>query len=203
MQLRNYLQLSVIKFNLLKKLHVISIVIYALSPVVACAEEPENCSKWPAWFKPVCNTLDNTWNKGRPELYLTGYAWHNRYTYSEKRLKTYNEAAWGGGLGKGFIDKDGDWNALYMMAFLDSHKNVEPLGGYAFIKTADFSKHVHGGLGYTVFITARPDIFKGRPFPGILPLASFSILRLSVFATYIPGAAGAGNVLFCFAKFRF
>ncbi len=203
MQPRNYSQQPAIKFNLRNALKLLQIVFFALSTSIAFAEETDSCVKWPTWFKPVCTTLRDTWTQGRPELYLTGYAWHNRYTYTQKRLKTYNEAAWGGGLGKGFIDKDGDWNSLYMIAFLDSHKNVEPLGGYAFIKTAHFSKHVRGGLGYTAFITARPDIYKGRPFPGVLPLVSFSILRLSIFATYIPGAAGAGNVLFCFAKFSF
>lgn len=202
MQPQNYLQPSVIKFNRLL-LPTIWLILSLSCASVFAETVNDACLKWPAWFRPACTTLRDTWNKGQLELYLTGYAWHNRFTYSEQRLNTYNEAAYGGGLGKGYVDPDGDWNAWYMMAFLDSHKNVEPLGGYAFIKTAHFSKHVRAGLGYTVFITARPDIFKGRPFPGVLPLASFSILRLSLFATYIPGAAGAGNVLFCFAKYSF
>ena len=201
MQPQNYLQPPATLFSLLKTVRALFFLLTLASSSFATASNA--CLKWPAWFTPVCTTLHDTWTKGNADLYLSGYAWHNRYTYTKKRLNLYNEAAWGGGLGRGYVDKDGDWNALYMIAFLDSHKNVEPLGGYAFIKTAHFSKHVRGGIGYTAFITARPDLFKGRPFPGILPLVSFSILRLSIFAAYIPGAAGAGNVLFCFAKFAF
>jgi len=169
----------------------------------AMADDTDTCTQWPTWFSPVCKQLRDAWSKGNIDAYFTGYAWHNRYLYSTERLNTYNEAAWGGGLGKGYNDKDGDWNGLYAMAFLDSHKNVEPIGGYGFIKTAHFTENTRGGIGYTVFITARPDIFKGRPIPGILPLVSVSYLKLSLFATYIPGAQGAGNVLFCFAKYTF
>lgn len=167
----------------------------------AFADEPNACSKWPKWFKPACIQLTNTWTKGSIDLYATGYAWHNRYLYSEAKLRTYNEGAFGGGIGKGYDDDDGDWNSLYTLAFLDSHKNVEPVAGYAFIKTTYFSENTRAGIGYTILVTARPDIFKGRPFPGALPLVSVSYRRLSLFATYIPGAQGAGNVLFCFAKY--
>jgi palmitoyl transferase len=173
-----------------------------LSPHVI-ADELDTCNKWPKWFKSVCTQLKDTWLKGNIDGYFTGYAWHNRYLYSKERLSTYNEEAFGGGLGKGFDDKDGDWNGVYAMAFLDSHKNIEPLTGYGFIKTAHFTKNIRPGIGYTIFVTARPDIFKGRPFPGALPLISISYLKFSLFATYIPGAQGAGNVLFCFAKYTF
>lgn len=162
------------------------------------------CDQWPSWFKPICLSPYQAWTKGHFDLYFTGYAWHNRYTYTSERLKTYNEAAWGGGLGKGYFNQEnGDWGALYALAFLDSHKNVEPLAGLAYLKTTGFLDHARAGIGYTLFITARPDIFKGRPFPGALPLVSISFQQLSLFATYIPAAQGAGNVLFCFAKFTF
>ena len=36
--------------------------------------------------------------------------------------------------GKGFYDEDGDWHGLSAIAFLDSHKNLEPAAGYAFLK---------------------------------------------------------------------
>jgi palmitoyl transferase len=175
-----------------------------ISTHVFAAEPPSPaCHKWPAWFKPICTQLYDTWTKGYLEVFATGYAWHNRYVYSEERLKTYNEVAWGGGFGRGYDDKEGDWNTLYVIAFLDSHKNVEPMAGYAFIKTAHFTESIRAGIGYTLFVTMRPDIFKGRPFPGALPVVSVSFRRLTLFATYIPGAQSAGNVLFCFAKYAF
>lgn len=158
-----------------------------------------SCQNWPTWFQPVCQTLTDTWVKGSPDLYMTGYAWHNRYTYSPKRVSSYNEMAWGGGVGRS-LENERYWHALYIMGFLDSHKNVEPLGGYGFLRMFHWREAEGFGIGYTAFLTARPDIFKGRPFPGILPMMAVKIHALSLFATYIPGAAGVGNVLFCFAK---
>ncbi len=171
--------------------------------VAAETSTPEACVKHPKWFQPICTVLYNTWTQGKNDLYLSGYAWHNRYTYSRERVKSYNEVAWGAGLGKGYVDPDGDWNSLYLMTFLDSHRDLEPIGGYGFIKTAHFSENTRAGIGYTIFLTARSDMFHGAPFPGALPLVSFSYKRFSLFATYIPGALDAGNVLFCFAKYTF
>lgn len=167
----------------------------------AFAETTQPCSHWPAWFKPACETLHQTWTEGRNELYFTGYAWHNRYLYSKERIDTYNELAWGGGLGKSYYNKKGDWNGLYAFVFLDSHKNPDPFVGYSFVKMKHFNEDVHAGLGYGVFVTARPDIFHNIPFPGILPLLTLGYKRFTLTATYIPGAAGAGNVLFLFARY--
>ncbi len=147
--------------------------------------------------------LHQVWTQGSNELYLTGYAWHNRYTYSPEKINEYNELAYGGGLGKGFYDEDGDWHGLTAFAFLDSHKNVEPVVGYAFLKTAHLNDNLRVGAGYSVFVTARPDIFNNIPFPGVLPWVSVSYRRASLMATYIPGAQGAGNVLFIFGKWTF
>ncbi|WP_131782051.1 lipid IV(A) palmitoyltransferase PagP [Legionella gresilensis] len=167
------------------------------------AGEIEHCVNWPYWFKAACQRLHQVWEQGDNELYFSGYAWHNRYTYSAKKIKTYNEHAWGGGLGKGFYDEKGDWHGLSAIAFLDSHKNVEPAVGYAFLKMAHFNEHTHLGIGYSILVTARPDIFNNIPFPGILPWASFSYRQLTLSATYIPGAEGAGNVLFIIGKWTF
>src|ERR1700733_11585269 len=61
--------------------------------------------------------LHQIWVEGKTELYLSGYAWHNRYTYSQTKLKHYNELAWGSGLGKGIYDEKGNWHGLYAFAF--------------------------------------------------------------------------------------
>lgn len=166
----------------------------------AIAKQTEACLHWPSWSKHICHRLTQIWTEGRPELYLSGYAWHNRYTYSQTKLNTYNEQAWGGGLGKGFYDEDGDWHALSAIAFLDSHKNLEPAAGYTFLKILPLSEHTRIGAGYSLLITARPDIFHNIPFPGILPWASLTYRRATLSATYIPGAKGAGNVLFLLTK---
>ncbi len=166
----------------------------------AFAQSDETCSGWPSWSKPACQRLHQVWTEGDNELYLTGYAWHNRYTYSREKINTYNEQAWGGGLGKGFVDEKGNWHGLYAFAFLDSHRNVEPIAGYAYMKMAHLSENIRFGGGLSVFLTARPDIFNNIPFPGVLPWISLNYRKASISATYIPGSSGAGNVLFIVTK---
>lgn len=151
----------------------------------------------------ACHRLKQIWQEGNNELYFSGYAWHNRYKYDPDRVKTYNEEAWGGGFGKGFVDEDGDWHGLSAIAFLDSHKHLEPAAGYAFLKQGHLTPDLQLGAGFTALATMRPDILNGYPFAGVLPLASVSYKRLAIFATYIPGANDAGNVLFIFGKWTF
>lgn len=160
------------------------------------------CTQGPLWIKKTCLRLHEIWYEGKTDLIITGYAWHNRYTYRPEKIKTYNELAWGGGLSKEFYDEDGDSHALYAIAFSDSHKNLEPALGYAFLKTHHFSQTSSIGLGYTVLVTMRPDINNGIPFPGILPWLGLNYGRAGLIATYIPGAKGAGNVLFLIAKWH-
>lgn len=167
------------------------------------ATEKTNCQSGPSWANHICHRLHEIWYEGNTELYLTGYAWHNRYTYPEYKIKRYNELAWGGGLGKGFYDEDGDWHGLAAFAFLDSHKNVEPVAGYAFIKMLHLNENTRLGAGYSVLVTSRADINHSIPFPGLLPWIAASYRKATLAATYIPGAKGAGNVLFILAKWTF
>lgn len=176
-----------------------------LSSTAFTAEEPKNCSYWLPIFKPLCHRLHQTWNKGTLELYISGYAWHNRFTYSRSRLlrKKYNELAWGGGLGKGFFDEKGQWHGLYAFAFLDSHKNVEPAVGYARLFLTSFTKDFKAGLGYSILITARPDIWHNIPFLGAVPWAGMFFKQLSLKAAYIPGSSSNGNVLYIVGTYTF
>lgn len=164
------------------------------------AEKNCICCHAPSWFKMRCHRLNQVWYEGHDELYFTGYAWHNRFTYDPNKLNRYNELAWGGGYGKGFYDERGNWHALSVIAFLDSHKNVEPAAGYSFQKLHHFDERFAMGIGYSLLLTVRPDINHGIPFPGALPWLTASYRRLTLFATYIPGSGGAGNVLFLMTK---
>ena len=163
---------------------------------------PKTCSKWPRVLQHACKRLHQTWYDGNTDLLISGYAWHNRYTYSAEKIKTYNENAFGGGLGRSFIDEDGDFHGLFVLGFADSHKNFEPVAGYGFLKNWQPLSNFRLGLGFTGLVTARPDINNGIPFPGALPLVGLGFKRATVFATYIPGARGAGNVLYIFAKWQ-
>lgn len=190
----------------------LSFILFAHMPCsfaqrVASLVETEQCRPCqktkPDLFDQAYHRLHQIWTEGNNELYIPSYAWHNRYLYSQARVKSYNENPWGGGLGKGFYDEDGDWHGLYAFAFLDSHKNVEPIVGYAFLKILRLTEKTRVGGGYAVLATARPDINNGIPFPGALPWVSVSYSRLSLMATYIPGARGVGNVLFLITKIAF
>ena len=41
------------------------------------------------------------------------------------------------------------------------------------------------------------------PFPGVLPLVSAGYKDAMLYATYIPGGKGNGNVLFMFGRWSF
>ena len=165
---------------------------FALTQASCCSSSP--------WYQSAYARLNQIWAQGDNEIYLPSYAWHNRFVYDPRKIHSYNEMPWGGGLGKGFYDELGDWHGLYAFAFLDSHKNIEPVVGYAFLKILPINENTRIGAGYGVLVTARPDIFHNIPFAGVLPWISLNHRRLSLAATYIPGAKGAGNVLFLISK---
>jgi palmitoyl transferase len=181
----------------------LSVLLLLLLQKPLFADSVTPCDNWPSWSKALCLRPYQTFTQGENELYLAGYAWHNRNYYDRQRLQKYNENAWGGGLGKSFYDENGDWHGLYAIAFLDSHKYLEPAVGYAFLKVLHLSENTRVGVGYTLLVTQRPDIFKGIPFPGALPWFSVSYRRASLSGTYIPGSRNVGNVLFVLAKWTF
>lgn len=165
----------------------------------------QDCEYAISLFKPFCQRFNQIWREGDNELYLSGYAWHNRFTYSPQQIhdRKYNELAWGGGLGKGFFDEKGNWHGLYALAFLDSHRNVEPTAGYAYLKVANLSNNFKAGLGFSVFLTARPDIFHYIPFPGAVPWMGLFYKKISLKAAYIPGSRTSGNVLYVVGTYAF
>ena len=169
----------------------------------ALAGTKEYCTQWTPFFKPACQRLHQVIYEGKAELYLSGYAWHNRYVYTREKIKSFNEQAWGGGLGKGFFDERGNWHGLFAFAFSDSHQNIEPVAGYAFLKVGTVYKDLKAGIGYTLLITGRSDLNKGIPFPGALPWTSVFYKKITLAATYIPGFNSNGNVLYVFLKYTF
>lgn len=175
----------------------IFLLILGFTPFALAATQYE-CAHTPVLFKHACQRLQQIWYTGKNELNVPAYAWHNRYYYSNH--KDYNENPWGGGLGKSFYDEDGDWHGLYAFAFLDSHKNIEPIAGYGFEKMLHFNDKTAIGAGYTLLVTSRPDILHSIPFPGILPLVAITHRRATLMFIYVPGKENIGNVLFVLAK---
>lgn len=153
------------------------------------------------------DSVKSEWNNsmnGKSELYIPLRTWHNRATYDHNKLKEFNESPWGLGYGKGYIDEKGDWAGFYAMAFKDSHNKWQPIAGYGYTKRFyNDSGNWHAGIGYTLFMTAREDIFHYIPFPAALPLVSAGYKDFSLQGTYIPGGKGNGNVAFFWAKYSF
>lgn len=142
-------------------------------------------------------------DEGDNILYLSGYAYHDRGTYSPEKIAEFNETAWGGGFGRTLIDDRGNSNSLFALAFLDSHEDVEAQVGYAREWRWEFAENATVGAGFVAMLVSRSDIFNHFPFPAILPLASLEVHRVALMASYIPklgGDGGNGNVLYLFAR---
>lgn len=154
----------------------------------------------PSWLQSTQKRLKQIWNTGQQDIYVSGYAWHNRAMYTLEKSRSYNETAWGGGVGKSLFDEKGNWHSLALIAFLDSHKEMEPAGGYTYLKVISWGERVKLGGGFSFLITARSDLYNGYPFPGLLPWVSFFFHKIALSATYIPGSKNNGNVLYMLGK---
>jgi palmitoyl transferase len=143
-------------------------------------------------------------DEGDNILYLSGYAYHDRGTYSPEKIDGFNEAAWGGGFGRTLIDENGNSDALFALAFLDSHSDVQAQIGYAREWRWRFAEHAAVGGGFVAMLVTRSDMFNNIPFPVILPIASIEVRGVAIMATYIPklsaGEGANGNVLYLFGR---
>lgn len=156
-----------------------------------------------SWLESASNEVQHVWNDGTLDAYLPLNTYHMRWAYSKEKIAEFNENPWGFGLGRSLRDGNDNWHALYAMAFLDSHKKVEPIAGYAYTHPFLRAGEWRAEIGYTAFITSRTDTLHSFPFPGVLPLVGISYGNLTINSTYIPGSKGNGNVLFTFAHYHF
>ena len=153
-------------------------------------------------------TLTNIAEEGRWDLYLSGYAYHGRDTYTEQRIKKLNEKAWGAGIGKTVRNEKGNDESLYFMAVRDSHMRAQWMAGYAYqwIRQINIGSHLEVGAGVTALLMRRSDWFGGVPFPAVLPIASIGTQGAKLMATFVPRIStpkGKGDVVLLFAKFEF
>ena len=147
--------------------------------------------------------VDNILKNDNWDLYVPVNTWHNREMYDKKKTDSYNEMPWGLGIGKHFYQDD-VMRGLYVMAFSDSHSNVEPIVGYLrqWNYYFDRNKNFSVGAGYTLGVTFRED-YHYLPIPAPLPIFGLQYGKLSVQATYIPGPYNMFNVLFTWIRFEF
>lgn len=141
---------------------------------------------------------------GNSELYLSGYAYHGRHTYTPDHLETLNEKAWGLGYGKSLINARGDEESLYFLTITDSHEQPQPMLGYAY----QWRWQLHDsplsvGAGLTGMLMSRQDYYGGFPFPVALPVASFGNDTFRLMASYVPRLSvhkNNGDVLLVFFR---
>ncbi len=152
------------------------------------------------------NTAVDTARTGQDDLYLDGYAYHDPNTYTAEKRAQLNSRAWGIGWGRHKLNADGSEDMVYAMVFSDSHWNAEPVVGYAHQWMWGNDQLVGAGLGYTLALTSRADIFKNIPFPIALPIASLRIGKVSIYGTVIPkvnNKLNNGNVAFFWMRYAF
>jgi hypothetical protein len=142
--------------------------------------------------------------EGDPELYLSGYAYHGRDTYTPERISELNEKAWGLGYGKTIHNAKGDEESVYFLTIDDSHGRPQPMLGYAYQWTWPLEKSAFEvGAGYTAMLMSRADYYGGIPFPVVLPVASFGTRKYRLMASYVPRLSqnkGNGDVLLVFFR---
>lgn len=169
----------------------------------AFAEDVEHSSvtsKSSVWAYAKQQVAD-TWHAADYELYIPINTWHNRNAYTVEQIDRFNEQPWGIGAGKYRYDEDGDWQGIYIMAFLDSQSKIEPIVGYGFQKVWHATNNLKLGIGYTVGVTFRDD-YDYLPLPVLLPLLSVKYKEIALQTTYIPGGEGHGNVLFTWLRWE-
>lgn len=173
----------------------------ALGTVLSCSLSTP--ARADSLWESARNEVQHVWDDGTLDAYLPLNTYHMRWAYSKEKIAEFNENPWGFGLGRSLRDDNDNWHALYAMAFLDSHKEVEPIVGYAYTHPFARAGEWRAEIGYTAFITSRTDTLHSFPFPGVLPLVGLSYGKLTINSTYIPGGKGNGNVLFTFAHYHF
>jgi lipid IVA palmitoyltransferase len=170
--------------------------------LLTCQVSHASCENTWSIISTACEHVTDTWKNGDSDLYVPFHTYHLRSAYTEEKIDSFREDNWGIGYGRSHYI-DGNWEGLYAMAFLDSHSDIEPMLGYAYQWMWGEQEALHAGLGYTVFLTSRADIFNHIPFPAALPIASINYNKFSVNSTFIPGGKGNGNVFFFWSRVSF
>ncbi|GMU72608.1 MAG: lipid IV(A) palmitoyltransferase PagP [Burkholderiales bacterium] len=181
-----------------------ALVVSPLAAAVDCHGDPT--SETLAWYERFCSRLTDTWKRGGHSLLLSGYSWHTPWTYTKEKRDELESDSWGGGYGRVVYDEKGDEHMVYGLAFQDSHRNAQIQVGYAWTRYWGTEGGLQGGLGYTLMIVQRPDIWNGIPFPAALPLASVRYDRAVVTMTFIPtvnGGVNNGSVLYVMGRYNF
>ena len=160
---------------------------------VGMVERGERHPGWKGWFGDFWEGSQRNFKDGDAGLMLPLFTFHPAYKYPNRNDN--NNYPYGIGYARTVIDEKDNERLLYALAFSDSHYDIQPMVGWAWLARWPLFGSVKGGLGYTAFITARADA-NYIPFPAILPVASIGTDRVSFYGVWIPTT----EVLFFFAR---
>ncbi|MEO6921486.1 MAG: hypothetical protein ABI171_20965 [Collimonas sp.] len=196
------------RFPAVKRIAILSgmTAIAAMCASAHAQETPDTTGWFSKTFTQTKNRLDNIVDNGDMEVYLSGYAYHGRRTYTEEKIRDLNEKAWGLGGGRTIRNADGNDESLYLFAIRDSHWRPQIMAGYAYEWIWNVPKTpVEVGAGYTAMLMSRQDYFGGAPFPIALPVVSLGVKGAKLMGSYVPRLSqnkGNGDVWLVFARFE-
>jgi len=148
---------------------------------------------WKGAFADLAEGSRRNFGDGDAGLLLPFFTLHPAYKYPNR--SDNNNYPFGVGYTRSVIDAKDNERMVYAVAFSDSHYDFQPVVGWSWIARWPLAGGVKGGLGYTVFVTARADA-NYFPFPAILPLASIGTDRVTFYGAWIPTT----EVLWFFAR---
>ena len=156
--------------------------------------------------------VSNDWNSagkaltaGDWELWLSGYSYHAPWSYARQHCEDLNSNAWGLGVARSVVDAKGDKHTVYILGFDDSYYHGEFHLGYMWMRSWRWKDQWPSfGLGYSVFLFSRRDMYNHAPVPGLLPFAAIGGRRLKLYATYVPKVQGfvQGNTAYLFVAVK-
>jgi len=148
---------------------------------------------WKGWFANLWDGSQRHFREGDAGLMLPFFTFHPAYKYPNR--SDNNNYPYGIGYARTVVDGKDNERILFALGFSDSHYDIQPVVGWAWLARWPLAGSVKAGLGYTAFITARADA-NYFPFPAMLPMASIGTDRVSFYGMWIPTT----EVLFFFAR---
>ena len=172
-------------------------------------EDASTCSRLWEFLQYTCNGAAKAWDGNDWDLYLPGYIHHGQGTYSPEKLATLNSSAWGGGVGKRYVDENNRTHFLYAAVYQDSHYKPEYFAGYGWLAHwkpwGDTGFRVGGGFTATVTLKSSYSEYT-VPVPVLLPIAEIAWNKFSIMGLYVPRISsngGNGDVRLLWGRYAF
>ncbi len=171
-------------------------VVFAAAGRAGPVEEVRNL------FTEKFTSVSTALQRGRWDMYVTGYAWHLPWAYDAETRGRLNETTWGGGFGKSVRDDDGDRHSVFLMTFSDSHRSAQFIASYGWQRYWLLNSDWSVGGGYLAFLFSRQDVNRYLPLPAALPCVSLRYRKWEVTGLFVPRVSQdiKGDVLFLFLR---